>query len=318
MRGVFLDAMTMKLEELDTSALKNSLDHWDFFDNTSAAQTSERIANAEVVITNKVILDRSILAQAHKLKLICVCATGTNNIDLEAAADFDIPVRNVKGYAGSSVPQHTLALILALASRWHHYHQDVMAGRWSQSEIFCLLDHPVVELSGKTLGIIGYGELGKRVARLGEALEMRVLIAESFDGNVREKRVPLEQLQAESDVISLHCPLTEKTEKLIDHAFISAMKPGALLVNTARGGLVDEGAVADALRNGRLGGAALDVLSEEPPPASHLLLENDIPNLIITPHNAWISRESRQRLLNGVVENIQAWKRGLSTCPPTP
>jgi len=309
MRGVFLDALTMKLEELDTSALHNSLDHWDFHDTTSTAQTAERIVDAQVVITNKVVLNRAILAQAHQLKLICVCATGTNNIDLEAAREFGIPVRNVQGYAGASVPQHTLALILALASRWHLYHQEVMAGQWSQSEIFCLLDHPVVELSGKTLGIIGYGELGRKVARLGEALEMRVLIAESTSGKKHGNRIPMAQLQAESDVISLHCPLTEQTKKLIDRNFIAAMKPGALIVNTARGGLVDEDALAESLRNGKLGGAALDVLSEEPPPASHPLLDRDIPNLIITPHNAWISRESRQRLLDGVVENIQSWKQ---------
>ncbi|WP_444888033.1 D-2-hydroxyacid dehydrogenase [Microbulbifer sp. JMSA008] len=312
MRGVFLDAMTMKLGELNIQSLKNSLDHWDFYEATSAKQTAERIADADVVITNKVVLDRTLLEQARSLKLICVCATGTNNIDLQAAQDLGIPVRNVQGYAGASVPQHTLALILALASRWHHYHQDVMTGRWSQSEIFCLLDHPVVELAGKTLGIIGYGELGQRVAKLGEALDMQILVAESFSGEKRADRAPLAQLTKESDVISLHCPLTKQTEKLIDRDFIANMKSGALLINTARGGLVDEEAVADALRSGKLGGAALDVLSEEPPPASHPLLATDIPNLIITPHNAWISRESRQRLLDGVVNNIEAWKRTLT------
>ncbi|WP_444891323.1 D-2-hydroxyacid dehydrogenase [Microbulbifer sp. DLAB2-AA] len=312
MRGVFLDAMTMKLGELNIQSLKNSLDHWDFYETTSAKQTAERIADADVVITNKVVLDRTLLEQARSLKLICVCATGTNNIDLQAAQDLGIPVRNVQGYAGASVPQHTLALILALASRWHHYHQDVMTGRWSQSEIFCLLDHPVVELAGKTLGIIGYGELGQRVAKLGEALDMQILVAESFSGEKRADRAPLAQLTKESDVISLHCPLTKQTEKLIDRDFIANMKPGALLINTARGGLVNEEAVADALRSGKLGGAALDVLSEEPPPASHPLLATDIPNLIITPHNAWISRESRQRLLDGVVNNIEAWKGTLT------
>ncbi|MFS1524810.1 D-2-hydroxyacid dehydrogenase [Microbulbifer sp. 2304DJ12-6] len=309
MRGVFLDALTMKLEELDTSALQNSLDHWDFYDTTSASETAGRITNAQVVITNKVILDRPLLTRASHLKLICVCATGTNNIDLEAARDLGIAVRNVKGYAGASVPQHTLALILALASRWYRYHRDVMDGRWSRSEIFCLLDYPVIELAGKTLGIIGYGALGQSVARLGQALGMRVLVAESLRGKIQNNRIPLVQLQAESDVISLHCPLTAETEKLIDRPFIAAMKPGALLVNTARGGLVDEEALADALRSGHLGGAALDVLNKEPPPENHPLLDSDIPNLIITPHNAWISRESRQRLLDGVVDNIKTWKR---------
>ncbi|AWF79955.1 glycerate dehydrogenase [Microbulbifer sp. A4B17] len=309
MRGVFLDTLTMKLEELDTSALTNSLDQWDFYETTPSEKVAERIAEAEVVITNKVILNRTLLEQTRQLKIICVCATGTNNIDLSAAQELNIPVYNVKDYAGASVPQHTLALILALASQWHRYHSDVLAGRWSQSAIFCLLDHPVVELAGKTLGIIGFGTLGQKVAKLGEALDMRVLIAESFSGSPAEGRTSLQQLCAESDVISLHCPLTQETEQLVDEQFIASMKPGALLVNTARGGLVNEQALADALRSGHLGGAALDVLSQEPPPISHPLLDKNIPNLIITPHNAWISRESRQRLLNGVVDNIESWKR---------
>ncbi|MCO1333197.1 D-2-hydroxyacid dehydrogenase [Microbulbifer sp. OS29] len=315
MRGVFLDTSTMKLEELNTSALQNSLDQWDFYETTSAAEAAERLANADVIITNKVILNRTLLEQAHHLKIICVCATGTNNIDLTAAQALNISVFNVKGYAGASVPQHTFALILALASNWYRYHEDVFAGRWSQSEIFCLLDYPVIELAGKTLGIIGYGALGQKVAKLGEALDMRILVAESFDEKKTEGRTSLQGLCAESDVISLHCPLSEKTEQLVDKNFIATMKPGALLVNTARGGLVDEQALADALRSGHLGGAALDVLSQEPPPVSHPLLDKDIPNLIITPHNAWISRESRQRLLDGVVENIQAWKKKRPSSP---
>ncbi|MFC6634684.1 D-2-hydroxyacid dehydrogenase [Microbulbifer taiwanensis] len=308
MRGVFLDALTMKLEELDTSALEKSLDHWDFYDTTTADEIAEHIAGADVVITNKVVLDRGIIDKAPNLKLICVCATGTNNIDMGAAQERRIPVRNVQGYAGASVPQHALALILALANRWHDYHNDVMSGRWSQSPIFCLLDHPVMELAGKNLGIIGYGDLGQRAAQLGRALDMNILVAESFVGHRQEGRVPLRRLLAESDVISLHCPLSEHTERLVNRAFLTAMKPGALLVNTARGGLVDEQALADALRSGHLGGAALDVLSEEPPSADHPLLAKGIPNLIITPHNAWISRESRQRLLDGVVQNIRDWR----------
>ncbi len=314
MRGVFLDTLTMKLEELDTSALEESLDHWDFYETTAPEETAARIADAEVVISNKVILDHATIKKAPRLKLICVCATGTNNVDLDAAKARDIPVRNVQGYAGASVPQHTLALILALATRWHDYHHDVMSGRWTRSPIFCHLDHPVVELAGKNLGIIGYGDLGRKVAGLGGALGMNVLVAESLSpekrgGHKQEDRVPLQQLLAESDVISLHCPLTEQTDQLVNKEFLAAMKAGAFLINTARGGLVDETALAAALRSGHLGGAALDVLSVEPPPADHPLLAKDIPNLIITPHNAWISRESRQRLLDGVVDNIRDWRK---------
>jgi glycerate dehydrogenase len=308
MRGVFLDTLTMKLEELNTSVLESSLDHWDFFATTAPEQTAERIKDADVVISNKVVLDRTLIANAKNLKLICACATGTNNIDLEAAKARHIPVRNVQGYAGASVPQHTLALILALATRWQQYHAAVMDGRWSRSPIFCLLDYPVMELAGKNLGIIGYGDLGRKVAQLGRALGMNILVAESSSGEKQQARVPLKKLLAESDVISLHCPLSEQTEKLVNKEFLAAMKPGAFLVNTARGGLVDETALAGALTSGHLGGAALDVLSAEPPPHDHPLLAKDIPNLIITPHNAWISRESRQRLLDGVVHNIHEWQ----------
>ncbi|WGL18093.1 D-2-hydroxyacid dehydrogenase [Microbulbifer bruguierae] len=308
MRGVFLDTLTMKLEELDTSALDQSLDHWEFFETTAAEETAERIQNADVVITNKVVLDHTLIENAPNLKLICVCATGTNNIDLDAAADRNISVKNVAGYTGSSLAQHTLALLLALATRWHQYADDVQKGRWSQSPIFCRLDYPVIELAGKKLGIIGYGDLGQKVAELGAALGMEILISQSFSGEQKPDRVPLEQLLTEADVISLHCPLTEQTDQLVNRAFLASMKDSAFLINTARGGLIDEPALVDALRNGTIAGAALDVLSVEPPPADHPLLAADIPNLIITPHNAWISRESRQRLLDGVVNNILHWR----------
>ncbi|WOX06594.1 D-2-hydroxyacid dehydrogenase [Microbulbifer pacificus] len=309
MRGVFLDTLTMKPEELDTSALESTLDHWDFFATTSPDETAVRIASADVVITNKVVLDRALIESAPNLKLICVCATGINNIDLGAAAEKNIPVKNVTGYTGSSLAQHTIALLLALATRWHRYSEDVKSGRWSQSPVFCRLDYPVMELSGKTLGIIGYGDLGQKVALLGEALGMHVLVAQSATGGHQPGRVSLQTLIAESDVISLHCPLTEQNRQMVNREFLAAMKDSAFLINTARGGLVDEEALAEALKCGTIAGAALDVLSVEPPPADHPLLASDIPNLIITPHNAWISRESRQRLLDGVVNNIQGWLR---------
>ncbi|MCW8125103.1 D-2-hydroxyacid dehydrogenase [Microbulbifer halophilus] len=309
MHGVFLDTLTMKPEELDTSALESTLDHWDFFETTAPAETAQRIADADVVLTNKVVLDRQLIENARKLKLICICATGTNNIDLRAAEEKGIAVKNVAGYTGSSLSQHTIALLLALATRWHQYNADVKRGRWSQSPVFCRLDYPVMELAGKKLGVIGYGDLGQKVALLAEALGMKVLIAESFTGEKKPGRMPLAELLSEADAISLHCPLTEQTDKLVDADFLAALKPGSFLINTARGGLVDEPALADALRSGHLGGAALDVLSQEPPPADHPLLADDIPNLVITPHNAWISRESRQRLLDGVVDNIREWKK---------
>ena len=312
MQGVFLDSATMKPEALDLSGLRAALPQWRFHETTTPAQLHERIADATVVLTNKVVLDRAALEAASHLKLICVCATGTNNVDLDAARERGIPVCNVRDYAAPSVAQHTVALMLALATRWHDYHRDVASGVWSRSPVFTRMDYPVVELAGRNLGIVGRGSLGRRVAALGEALGMRVRFARSLRPGAPPEpgRVPLSALLAQADVLSLHCPLTEQTRGLIDRQALAAMKRSAFLINTARGDLVDEPALAEALRRGDIAGAALDVLSQEPPPADHPLLAADIPNLLITPHNAWVSTECRQRLLNGVVENIRAWRGG--------
>lgn len=312
MQGVFLDTATMRPQELDFSGLQDSLPEWQLFDATTPAQLHQRLQQATVVVTNKVVIDRAALAAAPALKLICVCATGTNNVDLAAAAEHGIPVCNVTDYAGASVAQHTLALILALATRWHEYANDVLKGEWSRSSMFCLMHRPVMELSGKQLLIVGKGALGQEVARLAEAFGMAVTFAASLapEAPADPARPSLEQALPQADVVSLHCPLNAQTEKLVNEAFLSRMRRGALLINTARGGLVDESALLAALLSGDLGGAALDVLSVEPPPADHPLLAADIPNLIITPHNAWVSRECRQRLLDGVVANIRAWRDG--------
>lgn len=312
MQGVFLDTGTMRPEELDFTSLEGSLPKWRLFAQTQPEEVAARIAGAAVVVSNKVVLDAATIREAKALKLICVCATGTNNVDLAAARERGIPVCNVGDYAGPSVAQHTLALILGLATRWYEYDQDVKAGEWSRSPMFCLMHRPVMELAGKKLGIIGYGTLGQDVARLAEAFGMSLLIAEGRRG-AEPGRVPMTQLLAEADVVSLHCPLTEETRGMIGRDALRAMKPNALLVNTARGGLVDEGALREALLQGEIAGAALDVLSVEPPPLDHPLLAGDVPNLIITPHNAWISVDARQRLLNGVVANIHAWQAGAPT-----
>jgi glycerate dehydrogenase len=312
MQGVFLDTATMRPQELDFNGLQASLPEWQLFDATTPLQLHERLQHAQVVVTNKVVIDQAAIAAAPHLKLICVCATGTNNVDLEAAARHGIPVCNVTDYAGASVAQHTLALMLGLATRWHEYAQDVRDGAWSRSPMFCLMHRPVMELAGKQLLIIGRGTLGKQVAALAEAFGMKVTYAASLDPQAPSdpSRPSLVDALPEADVVSLHCPLTEKTRKLVDVTFLQQMKRGALLINTARGGLVDEAALIDALESAHLGGAALDVLSQEPPPADHPLLRRDIPNLVITPHNAWVSRECRQRLLDGVVGNIRAWCDG--------
>jgi glycerate dehydrogenase len=317
MRGVFLDSDTLKPEELELMSLEQSGPEWTFFGHTTPEQVSERIAEAEVVITNKVVLGRARIEAAPKLQLICVAATGTNNVDLDAARDHGIPVCNVTGYATPSVAQHTLALMLGLATRWHQYRADVRDGVWSGGPTFCRLDYPVVELAGKTLGIVGYGTLGQAVADLGRALGMRVLVAQSLAPGAAHssERVELDELLAQSDVVSLHCPQTPETERLINTDTLARMKPGAFLVNTARGGLVEPRALLDALDQGRLGGAALDVLEQEPPPADHPLVNAEHPNLIITPHNAWVSRDCRQRLLDGIAGNIRSWRAGaLQNC----
>ncbi len=312
MQGVFLDSETVNPDELNFSALE-ALMSWTFYPFTDPAQRVERLQGAQVVITNKVVLDAATLAACPSLKLICICATGTNNVDLNAAREQGIVVCNVSGYARASVAQHSLMLMLTLATHGLQYDRAVKRGDWSAGRQFCLLDYPIMELAGKTLGVIGYGDLGRETARLAEAFGMKIAVAQSFSGNSHQERLPLSELLPQADVVSLHCPLTSQTDKLVDTAFLSQMKPGALLINTARGGLVDEPALAEALRSGQLGGAGLDVLSSEPPPRDHVLLADDIPNLILTPHNAWGTRECRQRLLDGVVSNIRNWQAGTPT-----
>lgn len=274
-------------------------------------QAAKRIREAEIVISNKVILDASVLAQGGKLKLICVAATGTNNIDIDYCTEHGITVCNVRDYATASVVQHTFTLILALNTSLLDYQKAVNQGEWSRSEQFCLLDFPIAELQGKTLGIIGHGVLGKAVADLAHAFGMAVLISNRpASHDCPMGRTPLEAVIAESDIISLHCPLADNTHNLVSRRFLDQMQDHALLINTARGGLVDEQALATALVNGSIGGAGLDVLSQEPPPLTHPLLSGNIPNLIITPHTAWASQPSRQRLLNQLADNISAYFNG--------
>lgn len=311
MKGVVLDSQTLGPEELDVSAFSDLSIDWTWHRATAPEQVVERLRGAGVAITNKVVIDSATIEACPDLKLIGISATGTNNVDLRAAHERGIVVCNVSGYGTASVAQHTLALMLGLATRWNRYDQDARHGAWSASPMFCRMDYPVMELHGKTLGIIGYGALGRRVGELAEAFGMTVRVAASLrQGADQSGRVELGELLAGADVISLHCPLTRQTKRLVNRSFLAAMKPGAFLINTARGPLVDEPALAEALRAGTLGGAALDVLSQEPPPADHPLLAADLPNLIVTPHSAWVSREARQRLVDGVVANIRAWQAG--------
>ncbi len=310
MRGVFLDVKTMAGADLDYGPLETVLDAWDYHELTSPSQVAARIAGAEVVVVNKVVLDRKLLSTAGKLKLVCIAATGTNNVDLEATSQLGITVCNVRGYGIASVSQHVFSLILALSNRLLEYHAAVQAGHWQQSSQFCFLDYPIRELAGRKLGIIGYGALGRAVARLGEAFGMEVLLAERPGGPPTAGRLPLADLLAKVDVLSIHCPLTSATDGLIGAPELRQMKPEAILINAARGGIVDEAALAEALRAGIIAGAGVDVLSSEPPCDGNSLLADDIPNLIVTPHIAWGSQGARQRIIDGMADNIRAFRDG--------
>ncbi|MFD2642426.1 2-hydroxyacid dehydrogenase [Pseudomonas japonica] len=308
--AVFLDHSSLDLGDLDLGALRDCFERFDVHSATAPEQVVERLRGASVAISNKVVLDATTIKACPDLKLILVAATGTNNVDLQAAREQGIVVSNCQGYGTPSVAQHTLALLLALATRLPDYQQAVAAGKWAQAKQFCLLDFPIVELEGKTLGLLGHGELGGAVARLAEAFGMRVLLGQLPGRPPREDRLSLEELLPQVDALTLHCPLNDNTRHMIGAAQLALLKPGAFIVNTARGGLIDEQALADALRAGHLGGAASDVLSVEPPVNGNPLLAGDIPRLIVTPHSAWGAVEARQRIVDQLGENARAFLAG--------
>jgi glycerate dehydrogenase len=307
MRGVFLDKDSVDHDDLDFAALDAALGHCRYFPETRPEQVAERIAEADVVITNKVVLSADHLARAPQLKLVCVAATGTNNVDVAAAAKAGIAVSNVRAYATQSVVEHVFAMVLSLIRHLPAYTRAVAEGRWSDSAHFCLLDFPITQLHGKRLGIVGYGELGQAVAHMARAFGLQVLVAQRPGGEPRPGRVALSELLSQVDILTLHCPLSENTRDLIDAAALAQMQPHSIVINTARGGIVNEPALAAALREGQIGGACVDVLSEEPPPADHPLLADDLPNLILTPHIAWASVQARQRCLDEVAANVEAF-----------
>ncbi|KQQ50788.1 glycerate dehydrogenase [Pseudomonas sp. Leaf127] len=309
-RAVFLDHTSLDLGDLDLSPLQGSFAELVLHAGTPADQVSERLQGAQVAITNKVRIDAATFAACPQLKLVLVAATGTNNVDLVSAREHGVTVCNCQGYGTASVAQHTLLLLLALATRLPDYQRAVQQGLWQKSAQFCLLDFPIMELEGKTLGLLGHGELGGAVARLAEAFGMRVLIGQIPGRPARADRLPLEALLPQVDALTLHCPLNEQTRHMIGARELGLLKPHVLVVNTARGGLIDEQALAEALRNGHLGGAATDVLSVEPPANGNPLLAGDIPRLIVTPHSAWGAREARQRIVGQITENAQAFADG--------
>lgn len=315
MKAVFLDYASLDKNDLDFHALHAVFDELILYPSTDAETLVARVQDADVIISNKVMVDADTLKQCSQLKLILISATGTNNIDLQQAKAQGVVVCNCQGYGTAAVAQHTLMLMLNLATSCLQYERAVQRGEWNKASQFCLLDYPIIELSGKTLGILGYGELGQAVAKLAEAFGMRVLV-----GNLPNRphadstRVGFDDLLAQSDFVSLHCPLTDDTRDLIDAQAFAKMKKSAFLINCARGGIVNEAALADALKQGEIAGAATDVLTVEPPKEGNVLLEARLPNLIITPHSAWGSVDARQRMVQQLVENAQAFQAGQPIC----
>jgi glycerate dehydrogenase len=308
MRGVFLDLETVDRDDLDLQLLEATLPEWSLLKETS--DVSAAIRNADIVVTNKVRLDRDILHAAGQLKLVCIAATGTNNVDLVAARESNITVCNVRASAPASVVEHAFTLMLNLVRNLRKYRDAVVRGAWQNADGFCLLDYPVRELNGQTLGIIGYGELGKAVATVARAFGMQILVAQRAGTAADPERVPLDKLLSESNIISVHCPLTDSTRNLIDRRELTLMRKDAILINTARGGIVNETALSEALRNGEIAGAGIDVLSEEPPRDGNPLLDPSLPNLILTPHIAWAGISARQALINEIAANIRAFLAG--------
>ncbi|CAG0933036.1 MAG: Glycerate dehydrogenase [Rhodocyclaceae bacterium] len=284
---------------------------YDEYPLSAAEDVPARVREASIVITNKVVLRGELLATLPQLKMVACAATGTDNVDLAWCREHGIVVSNIRGYAANTVPEHAIAMAMALRRSLLAYRRDVLAGKWRRSSNFCFFDHPIRDLHGATLGVVGRGTLGEGVARLGEAFGMRVLWAERKGAaKVSPGRTAFEDVLRASDVISLHCPLNAETRGLIGEAELRLMKPDAILINTARGGLVDEAALVRALREGWIGGAGFDVLSKEPPREGNPLLELDLPNFILTPHVAWASAGAMQALLDQLTGNLEAFARG--------
>jgi glycerate dehydrogenase len=312
MKAVFLDFATMGAADLDRTPLSDALPGIDFFDSTSDAERLDRIVDAEFVLANKVRLDRKLLAAATRLKFIGLTATGTDNIDLATASEHGVAVCNIRAYCTESVVEHVFAVLLNLAHSIGRFDRDVRDGEWQRAADFCMLNHPIRQLTAMTMGIVGHGVLGRGVANMARNFGMRVLIARrrGAPAATDDGRTDFDQVLQECDVISLHCPLNGVTRLLFGAQEFRRMKPNAILVNTARGGLVDSVALVDALTSGEIAAAAIDVLPTEPPSDGDPLLGYSSSNLIVTPHIAWATTEARQNAINELAMNIRAFQRG--------
>jgi len=318
MRAVFLDFGTVSHDDLDTANLERVLPGITLFPTSTEAEVDERIAGVEFILTNKLTITRARMRAVPGLRFIGLTATGTNNVDLEAARELGIAVCNIRDYCTASVAQHVLGAILLLTHRFREYGRAAVDGTWSHSEQFTVPGAPIRELTGKVLGIVGFGTLGRAVAKAAkDALGMRVLVAERPGGTAADAktvsspvRVTLDELLRVADVLSLHCPLTPATTGLIGRRELALMKPDAIVINTARGALIDLEALVAALKGGDLGGAAIDVLPKEPPVDGSVLFEPGIPNLLVTPHIAWAAFEARQRAVDELALHIEDFLRG--------
>jgi glycerate dehydrogenase len=309
LKTVFLDYDTVSNGDLDLGALREASGNLVLYDS-SEAQSAARIRDADIVLLNKLDLTRELLSGASRLKLVALAATGTNNVDLSAARELGIAVCNVRAYCTASVVQHVWGLILSLTQHVDQFSRLSKDGSWARDETKAVLSHTIRELHGRTFGVIGWGELGRGAARIAEAFGMRIVIANRPGAAPKEGRVPLDELLATADIVSLHCPLSDATRGLIGARELGLMKQDALLINTARGALIDGAALAAALKAGRLGGAGIDVLPQEPPQSGEPLLESQIPNLLLTPHIAWAAREARQRCIDEMAANIRDFRSG--------
>ena len=320
--AIFLDKTSVYPQDLDFSALQAVAD-WQWFDNANPGDIQHGLEAVEILVSNKIMLSEQVLSYCKQLKMICIAATGVNNVDLVTARKRGITICNIQAYATASVVQHVFSMILALNRKLFSYQRSAGNGDWSHSDFFCYFGASISELEGKTIGIIGYGELGRAVAKIAPVFGMKVLLAhrhraskKANSADEKPARVDLKTLLSASDVVSLHCPLTENNYHMIGEAELQIMKPDAILINTARGGLVDETALLNALRQNQIAAAALDVLEQEPPSVNHKLLayasDNCSPdNLLITPHIAWAGRASRQCLIDEIAQNILAFRQGI-------
>jgi len=316
MHAVFLDYKTVDAGDLDLESIRAVLPEIKVYPYSTEAEVLDRIQDIEVAIANKIEFDSKVFNRAKNLKLICVTATGTNNIDLDSAEKAGVMICNIRDYCTESVTQHVLLSILSLSHSYFDYMSSIQRGEWQEGSGFSLLEHPIKELSGKNLGILGFGVLGRGVAKAASILGMETLICESFNPDKPDDsldRVGFDELLRESDVVSLHCPLTKETDGIFNDDAFEKMKSSAILINTARGRLVNDQALIKAIENKSIAGAAIDVLDQEPPESDHPLMQKDYKNLIITPHIAWAARESRQRALDQIADNVEAFLKGKPT-----